>query len=209
MKKIILSAAALFIFGFANAQDVVTTTDASGFGFAQSDVFVEGNLSFSSSNDKNTDLKESDFSFNPKLGYFISDDLAIGAEVSIGSGKTKLDGTAVDENSNFGAGVFARYYFLDLGQRFKTYGELGAGFTSNKDGLSDAEVKSSGFGIGIDLGINYFVNQNLAINFGLSNILSYNSSKVEDGEAVSEFQLSANVFNNFFATPTFGLTYKL
>ena len=208
MKKIILSAAALFIFGFASAQDVVTT-DASAFGFTDGDVFVEGNLSFSSSNDKNTDLKESNFSINPKVGYFISEDLAIGAEIAIGSGKSKVDGTTVDENSNFGGGVFARYYFLDLGQRFKTYGELGAGFVSAKDGLDAAEVKTSGFGIGVDLGINYFVNQNLAINFGLSNILSYNSAKVKDGEAVSEFQLNANVFNNFFATPTFGLTYKL
>lgn len=206
MKKIILSAAALFAFGFANAQDA-TTTEAGTFGFAQGDIFVEGNLSFHSTNDKNTETKTNEISFNPKAGYLVSDKLAVGLELSVGSDKTEVDGDEVAKSSNFGVGAFARYYFLPLGERFKPYAELGVGFNSSKMGV-DEDVKETGFGLGVDLGINYFVTSNIAINFGLANVIGYNTSKVEDAEAVSSFNLDANVFRNFFDTPTFGLTYK-
>ena len=209
MKKIILSAVALIAFGFANAQDATTVaTDAPAFGFTEGDILLEGNLSFSSTNDKNTETKTNDISFNPKAGYMVTENLAIGIEVNVGSGKTEVDGTEVDKSSNFGAGAFARLYFLPLGERFKPYAEVGAGFNSSKSGLDEAEVKANGFGIGLDLGINYFVTPRIAINFGLANVLSYNSSKVEDAEAVTSFNADANVFNNFFNTPTFGLTFK-
>ena len=35
------------------------------FGFAKGDVIVEGNLGFSSTNDKNTEEKTNSFQFNP------------------------------------------------------------------------------------------------------------------------------------------------
>ncbi|TWI09278.1 outer membrane protein, partial [Flavobacterium cauense R2A-7] len=114
---------------------------------------------------------------------------------------------------SFGAGVFARYYFLDLGQRFKTYAEAGLGFGSQKWETNGTETrKDSNFGLGIDLGMNYFVTEKMAINFGLANVLGFNSGKSEfpgGGETKSSsVNGNFNVFNNFFDTPTFGLTYK-
>ena len=119
MKKL-LFAAALVAFGFtANAQEEQT------FGFAEGDVIVEGNLGFNSENDKNTEIETSAFEFNPKVGYFLSDDLAVGVQLMLDTDK-ETDGMADTETktTTFGAGVFARYYFLDLGKRFKTYGEF-------------------------------------------------------------------------------------
>lgn len=205
MKKVLFTAAALFAFGFANAQE--ETTDASAFGFTKGDIFVEGNLGFSSSNDKNTDTKSNGFDFNPMAGYFVTEKLAVGVELMVGSDKTEVSGTDTNKNSNFGAGVFARYYFLDLGQRFKTYAQAGVGFNSGKAGL--AEAKYSGVGAGAGLGIQYFVSPKIAINFGLSDVLSYSSNKWDGAENVSNFNANLNVFNNFFSTAQFGLTYKL
>ncbi|HEY0046101.1 MAG TPA: OmpA family protein [Flavobacterium sp.] len=227
MKKIILSAAAVFAFGFANAQDATTTT-TTGFGFAQGDIFVEGQLNFSSNNETATfdgeDLneeKQSSFNFSPKVGFFVSDKFAVGLQVNIGSGKSETTDFTTDPNvvveessSSFGAGAFARYYFLNLGERFKTYTELGVGFGSTKNEVGSTETgKDTNLNIGIDLGINYFVTPNMAISFGLADILSFNSVKSEDASGDfettrSEFNGNINSFNNFFNTPTFGLLYK-
>ena len=223
MKKIILSVAAVFAFGFANAQEEVK--EAKGFGFAKGNIIVEGNLGFNSGKETlsaaGTDFEEnktSGFSFNPKAGYFVSDKLAVGVELGIGSGKeetTDLIANTTDEEktNSFGAGVFARYYFLDLGQRFKTYTEAGLGFGSTKNEMNGTETsKVTNFGLGIDLGINYFVTENFAINFGLADVLAFNSSKTEvpgGGESKgSEISGNFNVFNNFFNTAQFGLTWK-
>lgn len=202
MKKLILSAAAVFALTFVNAQEGEPT-----FGFSEGNIIVEGNIGFNSTNDKNTEVKTSSFNFNPKAGYFISDDLAIGLELNLGTAKTEAGGGETKENM-FGIGAFARYYFLELGQRFKTYGEFGLGFSSAKQETGGFEAKASGFGAGLGLGMNYFITENFAINFGLSDILSYTSVKPEDGEAISEFNGNINVFDNFFTTAQFGLTYK-
>jgi len=191
---------AVLAFGFANAQD------SGSFGFSKGNILLEGNVGFSSTNDKNTETKTNAFEFNPKAGYFLTDKFALGLELGIGSDKEEVAGTDTDKNSNFNVGVFGRYYFLDLGQRFKTYAEAGVGFANGKEGL--AEAKYSGVRVGAGLGINYFVSESFAINFGLTDILSYNSFKYKDGEAVTAFNGNFNVFNNFFNTAQFGLTYK-
>ena len=52
----------------------------------------------------------------------------------------------------------------------------------------------------------------MAINFGLANVLGFNSTKSEfpggDETVTSGVNGNFNIFNNFFDTPTFGLTYK-
>ncbi|KGO78575.1 hypothetical protein Q762_15155, partial [Flavobacterium cauense R2A-7] len=154
--------------------------------------------------------------FNPKAGYFLTDKIAVGVELNLASGKTEVTDMTVTPNvtnegktNSFGAGVFARYYFLDLGQRFKTYAEAGLGFGSQKWETNGTETrKDSNFGLGIDLGMNYFVTEKMAINFGLANVLGFNSGKSEfpgGGETKSSsVNGNFNVFNNFFDTPTFG-----
>lgn len=203
MKKVLLSAVALLAFGFANAQE-----EAKAFGFAEGDIFVEGNLGFSSTNDKNTEVKTNSFSFNPKAGYFVTEKLAVGVELMTGSSKREVAGNDDFKESNFGAGVFARYYFLDLGARFKTYAEAGLGIDSGKEENFPGDAKYSGFGAGFGLGMQYFVTSNVAINFGLSDVLSYSSSKWDGAKNVSEFNANVNVFNNFFSAAQFGATYK-
>lgn len=222
MKKVLLTAVAVFAFGFANAQEEVKS-----FGFAKGDIIVEGQFSFNSNKETNSfegkDLDEtkiSGTSFSPKGGYFISDKLALGVELNVfSSKKTETDFTVTPNDVNevktdgFGAGVFARYYFLDLGQRFKTYAEAGLSFGSAKNVTNSVETsKLNGLGFGVDLGMNYFLTNRLAISFALTDVLAYNSSKTDfvGGGQTKEngFDGNLNIFNNFFNTPSFGLTYK-
>ena len=218
MKKIILSAAAIVAIAFsAKAQE----TETPAFGFSAGNIIVEGNLSWNSEKDEDPngdELKTNNFNFNPKAGYFITDKFAVGVELGIGSNKVEdtPNGGPTDETktNTFNAGVFGRYYFLDLGQRFKTYAEVGVGFGSGKTEFNGTETeKTNGVNAGLDLGINYFITPSFAINFGLADVLAYTSAKSEvpgvDGEnKTNTFEGNINVFNNFFNTAQFGLTYK-
>ena len=187
---------------FANAQD----NSAKDFGFSKGDVLVEGNLGFNSSNNNNSDTKSNSFTFTPKAGYFLSDKIAVGAQLGFGSSKTEVAGVDTAKSSGFSAGVFGRYYFLDLGQRFKTYADAGVNFGNSKDDLTNA--KSNSVGVGAGLGINYFVTKRVVLNFALRNILSYSTSKADGAKSVSSFgfDLNSNIANPF-NTGSFGVGY--
>ena len=205
MKKLLLMAA-VAVFGFTtiNAQE-----DTKTFGFAEGDIFLEGNIGFSSTNDKNFDEKSSGFNISPQVGYFLTDDIAIGGIISFNSFKEEVSGTDVLDLSGFGIGAFGRYYFLDLGERFKTFTEFGIGYSSDKDKISDVAFNT--IGAGLDLGINYFVTEKIALTFGLRNVLSFSSTKadVDGAEAVSNFNLGfGDVANPFGGNAAFGLLFK-
>ena len=206
MKKLLFTAA-VAVLGFTS---VSAQEEAKAYSFAEGDIFIEGMVGFNSSNDKNTEVKENAFEISPKLGFFINEDVAIGGELSFMSTKEETAGTDTADQSAFGVGAFARYYFLDLGERFKTYGEFGVGYASQNDDLNDFKV--NGFGAGLDLGINYFVTEKIALSFGLKNVLSFSSAKadVDGAEAVTEFNLGfGDVANPFGGNAAFGVLFKL
>jgi outer membrane protein len=206
MKKIILTVAAVFALSFANAQD---KKESKGFGFSEGDIFVEGSLTMNSTNDKNTEVKTSSTDFAPKAGYLVSDNFAVGLSLGIESGKTTTAGTNTSKTSGFHVGAFGRYYFLELGERFKTYTEFGFSIGSDKVGVT-SPVKTNTFDLGAGLGMNYFVTPKVAISFGLGNVINYGTSKtdVSGDKGENSMNVNVNVFNNFFNTPTFGALYK-
>jgi len=206
MKKLLFTAA-IAVLGFTS---VSAQEETKTYGFAEGDMFIEGSIGFASENDKNFDEKTNSFNVSPKFGYFLSEDLAIGGRLSFSSNKEEVGGTDTVDGSGFGVGAFARYYFLDLGERFKTYTEFGIGYDSNKDKIAD--LTENTIGAGLDLGINYFVTEKIALTFGLKNVLSFSSSKYDaDGaEAVSNFNLGfGDVANPFGGTANFGILFKL
>lgn len=206
MKKLLFTAA-IAVLGFTsvNAQE-----EAKTFGFAEGDIFLEGNIGFNSSNDKNTDEKFSGFNISPKMGYLISEDLAIGGELSFMSSKSEVAGVDTGDYSAFGVGVFARYYFLDLGERFKTFTEFGVGYNSQNDKISDSKFNT--INAGLDLGINYFVTEKIALTFGLRDVLSFSTGKSDADGAEAETNLNfgfGNVNNPFGGNAAFGILFKL
>lgn len=207
MKKIILSLVAVFAFGALSAQD-------SEFGFKKGNLFAEGNLKIGSTTDNSstTEIKNNTFEFTPQAGFFLTDKFALGGGLDISTTKIKENGSQTKKDTSFGFDVFGRYYFLELGQRFKVYGQGGVGldFGSTQTRSGSDKAKYTEFGIGAGLGINYFVTPKLAINFGLSDVVSFTSKKPKNGDANNEFNVNINEFNNFFGShTTFGLTYIL
>ncbi|MFT4611274.1 MAG: outer membrane protein W [Glaciecola sp.] len=194
MKKLLLIAAvAVFGFSNVNAQDEKTTTG----GFAEGDVYVSGTVGFNSS--AFGDAKSNDLTFSPSVGYFISENIALEANLLIGSGENVLD----TKRSSFGGGLGATYFFTPSDQFSFTVG-AGVNYASNKvepDGGSEA--KSNSFGIAVSPGLNYFVSDCFSLRASMG-ALSYRSEK-EDGadDAATSFGLNLDL-----SDIVFGIVYK-
>jgi len=200
-RNVTLAAVAMSAMSFASAQESDPT-----FGFSKGDVFVEGNMGFSSV--KETYETTRSFVFAPAAGHFIRKDLALGVRLVFIEEEEKEDimNTILDKRSAFSVGFFSRYYFLGMGKRLKTFTNVGVAIGSGKTG--SPEVKHSSFGAGVGLGMNYFVTERIAINAGLADILAYTSVSPNNGPSKSEFAINLNVFNNFSTQAQFGLTFK-
>ncbi|WP_194768169.1 outer membrane beta-barrel protein [Tamlana sp. I1] len=204
--RIIATAVALLAFTFGQAQQENMAkselNSAKGVSFDEGDMFIEGGISF------RTDDVNSAYSINPKFGYFIGENFAIGGDLDFGGSKDKS--TTPDTKTNFfGIGGFARYYFLELDKRrFKAYGDVGLGYSHARVEVGDLDNTTNGIKANVTLGLNYFITKNWAATFVLADILTYNNANPEDGDATNSFELNINLFNNIFAQPQFGLLYK-
>lgn len=200
---------ALFTFSFVNAQQQDAEEEmhsAKGVKFQKGDMFIEGGISISTSDDANA------YSINPKFGYLIADNFAVGGDLDFGGGKTDVnDG----KTSFFGIGAFARYYFFEAdSRRFKAFADLGLGYSHAKAEYNIVgnpvryDNTTNGIKANITVGLNYFFSQKFAATFVLADILTYNNANPENGASSNSFELNINLFNNIFAQPKFGLLYK-
>ena len=203
MKKVLLSAVALLAFGFANAQE----EEKGNGGFAKGDVFVSGAVTLGSA--KTGDFKANAFEIAPKVGYFVTENIAVGA--SVGFQSLKWDNGAADAtNSGLGLGAFGRYYFTPA-NKFSLFAELGIDYTSfdeefdAEDGTvygGSFESKEVGFGLGA--GMNYFVSSNFSIEAGVA-VLGYSSNDNGGNGADKTNNFS---FGGDWRAVTFGVNYK-
>lgn len=207
MKLKITSILALFAFSFANAQQNEVEQElnsAKGMSFQKGDMFLEGGVSVGT----RKDFSDS-YSINPKFGYLLSDKIAIGADLDFGGYTTEKGTPLVKKTNNFGIGVFARYYFLELDKkRLKVFGEAGLGYSHVNTEVAHIEDATNGIKANITVGLNYFFTKNWAATFALAEVLSYNNSNPQNGPSSDSFELNINLFNNIFAQPKFGLLYK-
>lgn len=173
MKKLLLLAIAFIAFQTSFAQ----TT------FSKGDKLIEGSVSYTKTKDV-----DASYTFSPTVGYFLNDKTAVGVSVETGKAST---------GSHTCLGVFARHYFLNVGQNFKVYSQLGV--NNNND---DADTKAY-ISADLGLGLNYFVTKNLALTTSLTSLASYN-------DQTSTFTVGFGDVKNPFttATPKFGLLYR-
>jgi opacity protein-like surface antigen len=203
MKKIILTVAAVFAMSFANAQDKKESSE----GFAKGDVFISGAVSLGSS--KTGDFKANSFEVAPKVGYFVSENIAVGA--SLGFNSLKLDNGSDDvKNSGVGFGAFGRYYFTPA-SKFSLFAELGVDYTTTDKEFDDSDLtiydssfKSKELGLGLGLGMNYFVSSNFSIEAGVA-VLGYtsNDNGGNGADKTNEFALGGD-----WRAVAFGVNYK-
>lgn len=183
MKKIFLAAIAVMTFGFANAQTE---------GYSKGDAFISG--AFNVGSQKDEGVKTNEFTIEPKVGYFVTENIAIGAKLGFGS--TKIGEV---KSNDFTAGAFGRYYFTPASQ-FSVYGQAGLDFTNSKRG----DFKANEIGANVGLGLSYFLSKHFAIEatwLGLG--YSVNNNGGHGAEKSNNFG-----FGTDLRAVTFGVVYK-
>jgi len=155
--------------------------------YKQGGVLVNGGLGFRSATQKvegggtTTTLgKQTEFTFNPRVGYFIIDHLAAGLTFDVTSQTYKADGSSNKSGlTTTTVGPFLRYY-LDQGLFFQ--GEIGFGGHTEKDvtGNTTTTTKYNAMKWDIGVGYAYFLGDNVAIEplvyYGMQNYKNKNTS---------------------------------
>ena len=178
MKKIILTAIAVFAFSFANAQDVKS------FGFSKGDVYITGSLKSVTStvNDFNSYT-----SFAPAIGYFLTNNIALSAGYA-----TASQGKVNETSFSIGAA-----YVFNAKNQFSSNVSLGYGFGS---GTNAVEYKTTS--LQLAYGVNYFVSSHFALNASIAG-LNYVSTTPTGGSSVSTTTVGLDMRNL-----SLGLAYK-
>jgi outer membrane protein len=197
MKKLFIAAIAVFTFGTINAQEDVA-------GFSKGNVFVTGSVGFSSTSYDGD--SQSNFNIMPQLGYFVSENIAIGGRLGFMSSSVKVEGSDSVSLSGWNVGAFGRYYFTPANQ-FSLFGEFGVDYASQQTGQLTADNKDiniNAFGAGLGLGLNYFVSKNFSIE-ATAGVLGFGSAKtdVDGAKATNVFQ-----FGGDWSAVSFGVNYK-
>ncbi|WP_310556347.1 outer membrane beta-barrel protein [Flavobacterium sp.] len=202
MKKVLLTAIAVFVFGFSNAQEEESN------GFSKGNVMLSGGfgiVSQSQDEEKFTGLY-----IRPKAGYFVSNNIVVG--LSLGLSNTKEENGALNpivKRSQTSIGAFGRYYFTPA-NKFSFFGELDFNVLSSKTTFinplptSSIETKANGFNVGLSPGVSYFISKNFALETSIG-LLGYQTEKQDVPGAKS---LSSVNFGVDISSITLGLVYK-
>ncbi len=204
MKKIILGLVVILTVGMATAQEQKT------YGFAKNDVVLGGSLRGHRFN-RNDKVYNFGIYFYPSIAYFIKDNFAVGTNLSMGYSKSEAKN--INENDNmkhlsehisktntYGARIFGRYYFWELGKRFKVYNQLSLGYhkqTLKYESKSETVFKNTKinprnsdlqeqkryekiYDTSMGLGVNFFISQNFILTAYLGQLIGYSYTKYEN-----------------------------
>jgi outer membrane protein len=196
MKKVLLSAVALLAFGFANAQE-----EKANEGFAKGDLFVTG--AFTLGSEKTGDVKSSSFEIAPQVGFFLTENIAIGGKLGYKADKAENAGGDTQDDAGFTVGAFGRYYFTPA-SKFSLFAQLGLDYSSMEDKLA-TDYTEAELGLGLGAGLNYFVSSNFSIEAGVA-VLGYSSNDNGGGSGVDKTNTFS--FGGDWRAVTFGVNYK-
>jgi hypothetical protein len=173
MRKVILTAAALFAFGFANAQD--KKMNSSGGGQTTSGKWlIEANTGFgggTAAHSANTGFGftssdgDTAWSIGGEAGYFVMDDLAIKG----GLGYSSWDTSSGDSNA-FSYKLGAKYYISSM-----------IPVQLDLTGASWKDAPENPLWLGIQAGYAIFLGDNVSIEPGLRYNHSLNDDFTDDG----------------------------
>jgi outer membrane protein len=165
MKKIFIIIACISVSFFAKAQ----TTSGQ--------MMLGGSVSMSSVN--YNDNNGSDFSnltFAPSFGYFVKDNLAVGATLSLGSSKSGT-GPGQTKGSSFAVGPFVRLYKFTSNEQFAFFGNASVTIGSSRSETGNVITdKSSTLTFAIAPGFAYFFNEHWAAELSIVGFRIQNSN---------------------------------
>ncbi len=193
MKKTLLTLAA--IAGLTIAANAQTE---------QGKFIVGGQVGFQTSKVKDTDVKNNSFSINPTVGYFVSDNIAVGTGIGYSWAKQETNADNSVKTDAFQVSPFVRSYSGN--GPFKFFAQLSVpmewGKTTTETSNSSSEAKFESYGVELAPGFAYFPTSKIGIELKVRG-LYFNSYKYKDIDAtVNTFGLDANSL-----APTLGVQF--
>lgn len=128
---------------------------------------VGGDAGFNSYKADGATESVTQYNISPQIGYFIMDNLAVGALLSYSSDYAKT--------SRLGIGPAVRFYFADLGESAKLLGQVDFLINSVTPDGGDAV---SGTTLGVKAGLAWFLNHHVA----LEGLVGYRSDSGDLGK---------------------------
>jgi len=181
---------ALLAFGLTHAQETTTLGVPAGNGFNNGDLFITGSVGIGS--ESTGDNKTNSFNISPKVGYFVTPNIALGVALGYTHGKEEAPETADIKSTELAVGVFGRYYATPANS-FSVFGELGVDYIHSKI-EAVTEDNSNALRIALAPGVSYFISKNFALEakFG---ILSYRTDNPDaDGvQNTDQFNFGLNL----------------
>ena len=167
---------------------------------------VGGNVGFSGNRNQNAgnETKNSTYTFSPSVGYFVADNLMVGADVSMNVSRQEDDNNTYKQTS-FGIGPFLRYYKFTKNEQFAFYGDFGFGYASGKDKQNNNDpTKSRAFNMYLSPGFTWFPTSHWGIEFqvNLLSFTSYDPDTDRDDDKTNYFNFGLNTFS-----PSIGIRY--
>lgn len=167
---------------------------------------VGGNIGVSASRYRNdgNEIKSTNYSFGPSLGYFVTDGLMVGAYVDLSIARQNSDNNSARQ-TNFGAGPFMRYYKFTKNEQFAFFGEFGFGFGFGRSENNGGDPRrSSSYSMYLSPGFTWFPTEHWGVDLQL-NLLSFSSQdpdKDDDGDRYNSFSFGLNSL-----APSIGIQY--
>ncbi len=131
--------------------------------------------------------KSTTFNLSPKVGYFVTNDIAVGLDINMAISSTKGDGDFINKYSQslLGVGPFVRYY-VPLSAPVLPFVEIAGSFGTLKNTydysdntfLEDMESKTSIMSVGGGAGFAAPLGEKVTFDF----LLGYNSLTIKDKE---------------------------
>ena len=146
-------------------------------------------LTFSSMKWSEYDEKEeyTILNFSPKLGYFVANNLVIGANVKLWTQKMEDSKTSI-----YGIGPFVRYYFTD--GKIVPFAEAEATFSQYKDtwdsDYSDGEDKENLTMLALGGGVAFFINKYISVD----GMIGYKTMSLKDTDDDEDEKMTINNF---------------
>lgn len=177
-------------------------------GYFKGDVLLTGGVSYSSVKDKNYETKNTNFNINPKIGYFVSNNILIGLNINFGQQKGEIYDYInyypfANKATFFSGGIYGRYYFIPS-HRFSVFTHLGLSYGTRKFESSYEDTKYETFSTSFAPGINYFISDSFALEASFGFISFYSSkADINNAKPTNSFDIGLDM-----SSIGFGLIYK-
>lgn len=210
MKKLLLSLIAVSALAFTTQAQ----TEKGKF-------MLGGDVEFNSSKANGVDKSNKSFAIVPSVGYFVTDNIAIGTGIGFESTKnynyTTLTPTVTGFSTKTQAFVVAPFVrgYKGITDQFKFFGQLSVPMTFGNAKTGDVNgdnfVKNgnnNNVGVALSPGFAFFPSKKFGIEFSVNGI-SYNDNRLEDSNGnKTGGNKNFNIGANFFA-PKIGVQFYL